>query len=142
MGHRVVAGLVPAIHVIQRTERPKASNKAKALRLRGRLNAKLVSVAGSWMAGTSSAKPGHDAPSAQRRDRHRRRPTLKAMTAACYAPDNWHYRPVAFLFTSLFQRMKMLSYSIDSNNFLRLRLAEAGGWPPVFACYGKKSLGV
>jgi len=55
MGHRVVAGLVPAIHVIQRTERPKASNKAKVLRLRGRLNAKLVSVAGSWMAGTSPA---------------------------------------------------------------------------------------
>ena len=55
MGHRVMAGLVPAIHVIQRTERPKASNKAKALRLRGRVNTRLVSVAVSWMAGTSPA---------------------------------------------------------------------------------------
>src|SRR6202034_3960711 len=34
------------------------------------------------MAGTSRDKSGHDAPGAQRRDRHRRRPSLKAMTAA------------------------------------------------------------
>ena len=34
---------------------------------------------------------------------------LKAMTAACYAPDNQNYPPVAFLFNLLFQRMKVLS---------------------------------
>ena len=49
-----------------------------------------------------------DAPGAQRRDRHRRRPTLNAMTAACYAPDNRHYPPVAVQFNLLFQRMKVL----------------------------------
>jgi hypothetical protein len=64
------------------------------------------------------------------------------MTAACYAPDNRHYPPVGFLFNLLFQRMKMLSYPIGINNFRRLSLPQAVSRPPVFPCYGKKSLGV
>jgi hypothetical protein len=68
-----MAGLVPAIHVVRRIERPKASNKAKSfaiarlcwwprqyeIRFRGGI---------AWMAGTSPAMTT----GAQRRDRQRR----------------------------------------------------------------------
>ena len=105
MGHRVMAGTVPTIHVIG------APNARKRATRRKLCDCAAASIRDCFCGGIMDGrdKPGHDAPGAQRRDRHRRRPTLKAMTAACYAPDSRHYPPVAFLFNLLFQRMKVLS---------------------------------